>query len=238
MKEMWITLGKTFLERGTYKGAILLTCLFIFLFFTKNQSTKSLQTCNNLMLSGTTVVVDAGHGGYDGGAVSKYSNTKEKEVTLSICLKIEALLKAHGAHVVMTRRTDKSLKNTKRADLLARLQMAVDNEADYLLSIHVNEYRESYVSGPQVFYRKDSAKSADFAHVMQQALIEHLAPQKERVAMAGDYLMLSLPLPSLLVECGFFSNQREEKLLLQGEYQEKIAQAIVQGVCEYVEENL
>lgn len=196
----------------------------------------------SLPLSGLTILVDPGHGGYDGGARARDSGVWEKHINLQVALKTEAALKAQGAQVVMTRREDDDLctedrpagQTKKRQDMEARVDLARDSGAAMVISIHMNEYRQRSQSGPQVFYREGSDSSRLLAGCMQEALVNGLNPSKKRVAMAGDYFILQLEVPSVLVECGFISNSAEEKLLLDGAYQEKIAQAIAAAAAEYV----
>lgn len=184
-------------------------------------------------LSGMVILVDAGHGGTDGGARAKDSRVWEKELNLQTALALKTLLEEEGASVIMTRETDMQYSENKRADLTARLNLAQEGNADMLISIHMNEYRTRRESGPQVFYRAGQEDSRLLAGCIQDALISVLKPVKERAAMAGDYFILSLNIPSVLVECGFLSNASEEALLLTPEYREKVAQAIRDGVLEY-----
>lgn len=186
-------------------------------------------------LKGRIILVDAGHGGYDGGARAGTSGLWEKDINLQMALALEAALKEQGAQVVMTRREDRDFASTKRADLEGRLQLAREQGAELLLSVHMNKYHDARESGPQVFYRKGQEESRLLAGCIQAVLIEHLHPKKERKALAGDYFMLSLPVPSVLVECGFLSNPEEEELLLSPDYQKKLAQAVARGVVEFVQ---
>lgn len=184
-------------------------------------------------LRGRIIFVDAGHGGTDGGARAHDSRVWEKELNLQVALALRSQLEENGAQVIMSRETDMQYDANKRADLTARLEKATMGQADIVVSIHMNEYRSRRESGPQVFYRSGQEQSRLLAGALQAALIRTLSPAKERVAMAGDYFMLSLPLPSVLVECGFLSNGAEEKLLLTPEYQAKVAQAVCEGICEF-----
>ena len=184
-------------------------------------------------LTGKTILVDAGHGGNDGGARCKDSKKWEKELNLQVAKAVRSALESAGAAVVMTREEDMQYSANKREDLTARLALAKEQEADMVLSIHMNEYRSRKESGPQVFYRAGQEQSRLLAGALQEALITGLSPKKERVAMAGDYFILSLDVPSVLVECGFISNAEEEKMLLDEEYQQRLAQAIRAGVEEY-----
>jgi N-acetylmuramoyl-L-alanine amidase len=184
-------------------------------------------------LAGRVILVDAGHGGTDGGARAKDSGVWEKEINLKAAKALQGYLEESGARVIMTRESDTQYSENKREDLTARLELAREGGADAVISVHMNEYRSRRESGPQVFYREGQNESRLLAGCVQAALIRALRPQKERVAMAGDYFILSLPLPSVLVECGFLSNSAEEKLLLTPEYQQKAAQAIRDGIAEF-----
>ena len=194
-----------------------------------------------LPLSGWTILIDPGHGGYDGGAKARDSGVWEKVINLDVALQVEKSLTEQGASVVMTRREDADLctedrpaaLTKKRQDMLARVEMAVSAQVDMVLSIHMNEYRARSESGPQVFYRAGSDAGRLLAGCMQEALIERLRPRKERAAMAGDYFILQLDVPSVLVECGFISNPEEEKLLLSGNYQARLGEAVAAGVMSY-----
>lgn len=194
-----------------------------------------------LSLSGWTILVDPGHGGYDGGARARDSGIWEKHINLAVGLEVEKALTARGAAVVMTRQEDADLcteerpanKTMKREDMENRVSMAVEAKADMVLSIHMNEYRNRSESGPQVFYREGSDSGRLLAGSMQEALITTLQPQKERSALPGDYFILQLEVPSVLIECGFISNAAEEQLLLSPDYQQLLAQAIAGGVEEY-----
>ena len=184
-------------------------------------------------LSGRIILVDAGHGGTDGGARARDSRIWEKALNLQVALALKDALRQSGAAVIMTRETDMQYSQNKRADLTARLDLAREGGADMVVSIHMNEYRNRRESGPQVFYRAGQEQSRLLAGTLQSALIRALSPVKERVAMAGDYFILSLDRPSVLVECGFLSNAAEEKLLCTAAYQQKIAQAVHDGIVEY-----
>lgn len=219
-------------------ATLFLCCLSVFTLALLSDERPAAAT--ELPLIGLTVFLDAGHGGYDGGSRAKDSGVWEKEINLAVALKTKTCLETKGAKVIMSRETDMDLcdaavKSTskKRQDLQRRLEMAVNGQADILLSIHMNEYRSRTESGPHVFYRKNQEASRLLAGCMQQALIDGTRPQKERVAQAGDYFMLSLERPSVLIECGFISNAAEEKKLLSPDYQALLADAIVQGLIRY-----
>ncbi len=178
-------------------------------------------------LKDMVILVDPGHGGYDGGARAQDSGVWEKEINLAVALQVEKALTARGASVTLTRREDIALCDETTAS-------GSKKREDMVLSIHMNEYRDRSQSGPQVFYRQESDESRLLAGCMQAALISALAPPKERAALAGDYFILRLPVPSVLIECGFISNSAEEKLLLDSAYQARLGEAIAQGVMDYL----
>ena len=193
-------------------------------------------------LSGWVILVDPGHGGYDGGARARTSGVWEKELTLDVALAVEKNLQQRGAQVVMTRREDVDLttpdrpstQTKKRQDMQARVDLAVSSGANMVLSIHMNEYRDSRESGPQVFYRQGSESSRLLAGCLQESLIQTLQPTKKRSALPGDYFILQLDVPSALIECGFISNAAEEGKLLSPDYQELVGEAVAGGVEEYI----
>ena len=166
----------------------------------------------------------------------------EKELNLAVARQVEKTLVSRGARVVMTRTADVDLctddrpatLTKKRQDMQNRIALARENSVDMVPSIHMNEYRARSESGPQVFYRAGSDGGRLLAGCLQEALITHLQPQKQRAAMAGDYFILQLDVPSVLVECGFISNPAEEKLLLDSAYQARLAEAVAAGVEEFL----
>ena len=192
-------------------------------------------------LDGLVILVDAGHGGYDGGARCRDSGVWEKEINLAVARQVKRALTQRGALVIMTRDEDVDLCTAdrpanltkKRQDMQNRIALAKENQADMVLSIHMNEYRIRAESGPQVFYRAGCDSGRLLAGCVQSALISQLQPRKERSALAGDYFILQLEVPSALVECGFISNAQEERLLLEEDYQRRIGEAIADGVEEY-----
>ena len=187
-------------------------------------------------LYGLVIAVDAGHGGYDGGAVGRVSGVPEKGLNLDVAQRLDRLLTELGAQVVMTRTDDYALCDEhppirkKLQDMQRRARLITDCGADVVLSIHMNEYAGRAQSGPQVFYREDCPAGRLLAGAVQESMNEALAPRKDRAALPGDYYILTLGVPSVLVECGFLSNREEESLLLTADYRQKVAAAVAQGV--------
>ena len=190
-------------------------------------------------LAGLCAAVDAGHGGYDGGAVGRVSGTPEKGLNLDVARRVQRLLEAQGARVVMTRTGDYALCDEnppirkKLQDMQRRAAIIREGGAQLVLSIHMNEYAGRSESGPQVFYREGCPAGRLLAGAIQAAMTQGLAPARERTALGGDYYILTLGVPSVLVECGFLSNREEEARLLTEDYRERVAKAIVQGVVDW-----
>lgn len=190
-------------------------------------------------LAGLTVAVDAGHGGYDGGAVGRVSGVPEKGLNLDVAQRVEKLLREQGADVVMTRTGDYALCDEdppirkKLQDMQRRAALITLGGADVVLSIHMNEYAGRSESGPQVFYREGCPAGRLLAGAIQDAMIKGLSPAKQRPALGGDYYILTLGLPGVLVECGFLSNKEEEARLMTEAYREQVARSVVQGVIDW-----
>ena len=190
-------------------------------------------------LSGLIIAVDAGHGGYDGGAVGRVSGVPEKGLNLDVAQQLEGMLTALGADVVMTRTGDYALCDEnppirkKLQDMQRRAEIIYLNDADMVVSVHMNEYVGRSESGPQVFYREGCPAGRLLAGAIQGAMHAELAPKKERAALGGDYYILTLGIPGVLVECGFLSNRAEEELLLEEAYRERVAKAIAKGIADW-----
>lgn len=191
----------------------------------------------------TTVVIDAGHGGIDPGKVG-INDALEKDINLSIALKLKNYLEQQDIRVVMTRETDEGLyeesdSNKKVRDMKNRLAIMEKTDPALAISIHQNSYPEESVSGMQVFYYETSTEGKALAEIMQQTMIESLKPQKERTAKANDtyYLLKKTTVPIVIVECGFLSNRAEAEMLVSSDYQEKMAWAIHMGILRYLNQS-
>ncbi|MBR7098092.1 MAG: N-acetylmuramoyl-L-alanine amidase [Clostridia bacterium] len=180
-----------------------------------------------------TVVLDAGHGGEDGGAVSS-SGVFEKDVNLSITLKLNELLCANGTSTVLTRSEDILLYDKtvdyhgrkKALDLAARRKIAEETPNCIFVSIHLNAFPQSQYSGLQVWYSQNTPASLTLAQTVQKMTAEQLQPQNDRrikPATSSIYLLHHLQCPAILVECGFLSNPEEASLLSSEDYQNKLA---------------
>lgn len=191
------------------------------------------------------ILIDAGHGGMDGGAVAA-DGTVEKEINLQIAQKLKSYLCAFGFTVRMTRQTDrfvcddtsKSIHEQKVEDIHNRLNMLEETDAQMLISIHQNKFGSSSVCGTQVFYSGGSPQSEVLAEAIQAAVRNYIQPENTRLIKESTksiYLLYHATKPAVMVECGFISNGAELQLLLDDEYQNKMCLCILRGILEYQE---
>lgn len=188
-----------------------------------------------------TFIIDAGHGGEDGGAVG-VEGTTESRINLSIALRLEQFLEFCGYQTQMIRTTDVSvytqgdtIAERKVSDLKKRVELVNHVDPAILISIHQNHFSEEQYSGAQVFYSAVSG-SKELAEEMQNTLRYTLDPNNRREIKRADsvYLLEKARCPAVLVECGFLSNSREEQLLLNSDYQKKIICAITCALTDHV----
>ena len=228
---MFIVIGKKFIL-GAF-GAIM--AVLIVCFTTANFSQKA----STDSLDSKTVVIDAGHGGMDGGSVGE-DGTPEKNLNLEIAKKLQKLFNDNGYNVVMTREADTSLhendnasiRNQKNADLRKRAEIANNSKAHLFISVHINKFETPDIMGAQTFYSKDDETGKKYAESIMESLRE-LQPKNKRLAKTHpnkNLLFQKLEIPGVLVECGFISNKDELYNLKNDEYQMKIAEAIYKGV--------
>lgn len=186
-----------------------------------------------------TVVIDAGHGGIDGGVLGITTGVKESELNLDIARKLKTKFDKSGAKTVMTRKTEAGLygiysKGFKRRDMQKRKQITLNAKADVFVSIHLNYYSSPSRRGAQVFYKIDDEKSKSLADIVQAELNGGKECERDYTALAGDYYVLNeADCAAILCECGFLSNAEDEKLLLTDEYRAEIAEKIFNGIEKY-----
>ncbi|MDR1620382.1 MAG: N-acetylmuramoyl-L-alanine amidase [Clostridiales bacterium] len=193
------------------------------------------------------IVVDAGHGDTDVGAIGAFTGRYEKEINLEIALKLQAALQSRGATVIMTRSSDAPLGPAdegdialrKENDMLAREEIIERARAHLVISVHQNSFEDPDVKNPQLFYLKnnDTGEEAGkaFCEVMQQTINSDLNIRDGRGISYGNWRLLKKGnQPGCILECGFLTNQEEELLLQDGAYQDKLVEAIVHGVENYI----
>lgn len=189
-----------------------------------------------------TIVLDAGHGGIDGGKIG-INGEVEKEINLLIAGRLKNLLEQQGIVAMMTRTDDNGLyeenaTNKKQQDMKRRCELINQTEAELVVSIHQNSYTEPSVCGPQVFYYENSAAAKEIAAILQSSLNTLLEIERPREIKANDsyYILRKTERPAVIVECGFLSNPAEAALLSTEEYQQKVAEAICAGILQWMEE--
>lgn len=189
-----------------------------------------------------TVVLDAGHGGVDGGVTGVNSKTRESEINLAICRLLQQELEDAGFGVVQTRPTDAGLYGAatpgyKKRDMQRRAEIIRKNAPAAVVSIHQNFFSQPSRRGAQVFFREDLPKSKMLACVLQTALNGMPECVKRSEALAGDYFVLNCSeAPAVIVECGFLSNPEDEALLLDPAYRQRLAETVAAGLLTFFTE--
>lgn len=200
------------------------------------------EICKGIWQKDVVIVIDAGHGGADPGAISQSGAVLEKEVNLNIAKWLQGYLQEAGYAVVMTRSEDQDLAGDtegrrKAADMKERIRIMEEVKGDILISIHQNSYPEERYHGPQVFFQNHSEEAAGLALLVQAEMNSFTAPENNREAKMGKdyYILKNAPMPAILVECGFVSNSNEAAMLIQEDYQKRIAWGIYSGVEKYLQ---
>lgn len=191
------------------------------------------------------IIIDAGHGGFDGGASAK-DGTIEKDINLKISAYISEYLNLFGFNTILTRTEDISLEDNpelsikarKTSDIHNRMKIMQNTENALFISVHQNHYSVEKYSGMQVFYSPQFAEeSSKLAQSVQETVTQALQPENNRQIKKCDnsvYLIYNAVKPAVLIECGFLSNVNETELLKSEDYQRKIAYCISLGIFNYV----
>ena len=185
-----------------------------------------------------TIVIDAGHGGIDGGCKG-YSGTIERDINLEYAKTLKSYCDDFGFKTVMTRTNENGLyspfaSNKKKDDMLARQKIIEKSNADIVISLHMNSYALSSSRGAQVFFNEEIENSKRLADEIQNQFIKNLVKPRQ-ASQKGDYYILNCSnTPSVIVECGFISNQEEEQLLLSDGYKDKVCYSILCGILSYL----
>ena len=189
-------------------------------------------------LVGKVIVIDIGHGGKDSGTV--YKDIKEKDINLSIGLKLKKELIKYGVEVIMTREGDYDLSSPnafrrKKSDFDNRIKLINESNADMYISIHINYLDNAKYYGSQVFYTEDNL---ELAGVIQSEMIEQLkSPLKERELDNDIYMYKKLDIPGVLIECGYLICKHEAQCLSSRKFQKLVARAIARGTAQYFKDS-
>lgn len=177
------------------------------------------------------------------GGASSNSGVTEAEINLKITLKVQNLLEQSGCTVILTRSDSegiysldsKTLREKKVSDIKNRVKIGNNSSADIFVSIHLNKINEHQYYGWQCFFKNNNEDSKELAKSLQKNLNESISRENKRVAMkiSNIYIVDNVQIPLSIVECGFLSNNEEEILLQEEEYQNKLAWGIYTGIMEY-----
>ncbi len=218
---------------------IMTTVTFIFIcIFSFNKIKSAENTANALKVSSKyTVIIDAGHGGKDAGTTG-IDNTPEKKINLEIALRLRDFLEVSGINCVLIREHDNEFypegTNTNRSDLYNRLDFVNSVPDSVLISIHQNHYENEAEWGTQIWYSANTPESKVLADGVLNAVKEFLQPDNKRENKVSDssyYLLYKASVPSIMIECGFMSNRKENNKLQDPDYQNDMAFSILTGIC-------
>lgn len=201
---------------------------------------------NSLPVTNHTIILDAGHGFPDGGATGK-DGSIESSLNLAITKKLQNLLEASNCSIILTRSDEngiyeinsKSIKDKKISDMKNRLKISENTNAELFISIHMNKLNESKYYGWQTFYKENDEISKIIASNVQQNLNNYIdIPNHRTIKPISDiFLAKSIKIPFVLIECGFLSNDKENKLLQDDSYQNQLAWSIYSGIMDYLKES-
>lgn len=183
------------------------------------------------------IVIDAGHGGIDGGSVG-FNGTIERDINLEYAKTLQNYCTKYGMNVIMTRSNEKGLysifaSNKKRDDMQVRKSIIIKAKPNFVVSIHMNSYKTKSTRGAQVFYEKTSESSKLLAQSIQNQFVKMLEKPRQSIKDGDYYILNCTSYPSVIVECGFISNQEEETLLLTNDYKSRVCYAILCGIVNY-----
>lgn len=222
---------------------LMVICLFLFGTLLGNRTVTAI-TQNAPERQRHNIVIDAGHGGEDGGAVS-CSGRMESDFNLKIALRLDDLLHFMGYDTIMIRKTDTSVYVTgdtiaqkKASDLKERVRIVNNARNGILVSIHQNYFTDGRYSGAQVFYAETKG-SEQLAEILQGLFVSGLNPGSTRRIKKGSgiYLLEKITVPGVLVECGFLSNAQEEQRLADPDYQKRICCVVAAGIGCFLSES-
>lgn len=206
--------------------------------FSKNKEDDTITT-NATAVTSKVVVIDAGHGKPDEGAVGVYGTTEEA-INLKIALKLQALIEQSGGIVYLTRSDENgiyssqanNIREKKISDIKNRVVIGNEKDVDIFISIHLNKYPSSIYSGWQTFYQQGNEESVRLAKCIQDSLNNTISKPNNRVPLVlkGIYLMDHIENTTVTVECGFLSNEQEAKDLENDSYQDHLAWGIYIGI--------
>lgn len=200
--------------------------IFAGLDFSKNTVAESYKT--------PYILIDAGHGSPDGGAVGTFTKVYESDLNLEYAKTLEDYFLSMNYKVDLLRSTKQGLSNDKQEDMLKRKEKIEKSNCDIFISIHMNKFSLSSSIGAQVFYKQEDELSKQFAENIKDLFVKNL-DYSRKLSLSGDYLVLnSAKCPAVLIECGFLSNKIDEERLQTKEYREKLCYQIFCGTIKFL----
>lgn len=222
--------------------ALVFVSMFLYTYiFVKDNGALSINTDEKLK-EDINIVIDAGHGGFDGGAVAS-DKTAEKDINLEISLRLRDIFLDNGFNVIMTREIDEStddsnnVKKSKKRDMYKRLEILNENTNNIFISIHQNKFSDEKCSGTQVFFGGKNENSELLAKSIKNSIKENLQPNNKRQEVKAKkdlFLLYKAEVPAVLIECGFISNKEELQKLKNTDYQIELSKSIFDGVKNFV----
>ena len=231
---------------------VLFSSLVLLFFFLSSYTSKKLSASSPVLtlkdeVKCPVIIIDAGHGGEDGGATG-VNGVAEKDLNLEIAFELADMLTAAGYDVVLTRDSDRLLydptsdyKGRKKfLDLSERVRITEDLDRAILVSIHMNSFPDPRYSGLQVYYSKNHPESSALAESIQNAVRENLQKENDRTTKAANsriFLLDRVSKPAVLVECAFLSNPEECELISEDGYRKKLTLAMFCGISDFIRKN-
>ena len=222
--------------------ATLCACIAIFTFMFAISKEEIKETVA-LPVSGKTIVLDARASECQMNGAQSSNGTTEAESNLKIALKVQNLLEQSGCTVILTRSDEnaiydidsKTLRQKKISDIHNRVKIGNESSADAFVSIHLNKIPQSQYYGWQTFFKEGNAEGKKLAVSIQNSLNNAIEKENNRISKSIDnvYIIKHVEIPTTIVECGFLSNPEEEKLLLNDDYQNRLAWGIYSGIINY-----
>lgn len=237
-------IGKKILRRTIGVACALAVAGGASAYFMKRSQDETVATIGQMQKNTPVIVLDAGHGGIDGGC-SSAEGVPEKGINLNILLTLRDMFRLYGYEVEVTRDTDRSIHddgvegiaNQKSSDMDNRLEIFNRYDNAICISIHQNQYTDPKYSGGQIFYSETNSQNKYLAQAIQDKFKEYIQPENDReIKQCGKELFLCYysKNPTVMAECGFMSNPEEAALLNTEEYQNKVAFSIFAAVNEYL----
>lgn len=215
------------------------TIILLSLIFCEIQQSSSSNIYKNKF---PVIIIDAGHGGEDGGAVAN-DGTLEKDLNLQISLKLNDILSVLGYKTKLIRNSDTDLHTTgdsirerKVSDIRNRFEIMNNGGECLYISIHQNKFNEEYVNGAQIFYSPNDSESKELASLIQKSISSQLQKDNNRVIKKSGtdiFLLYNATKPTVMVECGFISNASDLNNLKDTKYQNEMALSIAMGILNY-----